>query len=182
MNFKRFLALMLAVISVAAFCTGCGFEVLDGDMTTPGETAAEEMPMKTAKAHLIFMDIEGNVIYSSEEEDDEIYTYSSPWLEPTILNFVEDYCFMNEDKLGYKIDTKTNILKTITIKNKKGDVDYAAGDKKYTVESTGKKVDTYWLCYVNGKELETQIDATMVEDGSTIILRLVYVGQDIKLQ
>ena len=179
MKLKKFLALMLALISVLALCTGCGFEVVEEE-STPAETEVEELPFKEARAHLIFMDIDGKVIYSSEEEDDEIYLYSSQWLDPTILNFVEDYCYMNDDKLGYKIDTKTNTLKTITIKDKKGDIDYAAGDKKYTNDS-GKKVDTYWLCYVNGKELETQIDTTMVEDGSTIILRLVYVGQDIKL-
>ena len=180
MKLKKFLALMLALISVLALCTGCGFEVVEEETVDPAETAEEELPMKEAKAHIIFMDIEGNVLFSSEEEDNEIYVYSSQWLDPTILNFVEDYCYMNDDKLGYKIDTKTNTLKTITIKDKKGDVDYTAGDRKYTTES-GKKVDTYWLCYVNGKELESQIDVAMVEDGSTIILRLVYVGQDIQL-
>lgn len=138
-----------------------------------------EDPTKTAKAHLIFMDIDGNVFYSSEEEDGEIYVYTSPWLDPTILNFVEDYCFMNDNKLECTIDSKTNVLKTITHITKKEEIAYKGG-VKYTIPETGKKADTYWACYVNGKELDGQLDSVMVEDGSTIILRLAYVGQEIK--
>jgi hypothetical protein len=89
---------------------------------------------------------------------------------------------MNDNKITCTIDTKTNQLKTITTVSKKGNVDYTAGSKKHTIEGTNKKVDTYWLCYVDGKELETKIEETNVTDGSTIIIRLVYVGQDIKLK
>ena len=179
MKLTKFLALVLALISVATLCVGCGFG--KEQETTPAATMPPEDPSKTAKAHLIFMDIEGNVLYSSEEEDDEMYVFTSAYLDPTILNFVEDYCYMNDGNVQCKIDTKTNTLKTITIVDKKGNVDYTAGSKKYTIESTGKKVDTYWLCYVNGEELKTQIHDTNVVDGSTIIIRLVYVGQDISL-
>ena len=180
MKLRRLLALVLALISVAMLCAGCGMG--KEEETTPAITMPPEDPSKTARAHLVFMDIEGNVLYSSEEEDGEMYVFTSPYLEPTILNFVEDYCYMNDGNIQCKIDSKTNTLKTITIVNKKGNVDYTAGSKKYVNESTGKKVDTYWLCYVDGKELESQIDNTNVTDGSTIIIRLVYVGQDIKLK
>ena len=179
MKIKKILALALALISVMTMLVGCGGGT--GSETTPEMTMPPEDPSKTAKANLIFMDIDGKVLYDSFEEDEEMYVFTSAYLDPTILNFVEDYCYMNDGKVQCKIDSKTNVLKTITIVNKKGNVDYTAGSKKYTIESTGKKVDTYWLCYIDGKELETSIDETIVTDGSTIILRLVYVGQDIKL-
>lgn len=179
MKLTKFLALVLALISIACVCTGCGFA--KEQETTPAVTLPPDDPSKTAKAHIVFMDIDGNVIYSSEEEDDEMYVFTSPWLEPTILNFVEDYCFMNDNEITCTIDSKTNTLKKITRVDKKGNIDYEAG-KKYTDPVTKKRGDTYFLCYVDGKELETKIEDTNVVDGSTITIRLVYVGQDIKLK
>ena len=89
MKLKKILALMLALVSVMAVCTGCAFGSGNGE-TTP-QVTMPVMNTYTAKAHLKIVDIKGDVIYSTEEEDEEMYSYESMYQEPTIYNFLDDY-------------------------------------------------------------------------------------------
>lgn len=173
MKLKKLLALSLALVSVMMIFTGCALG------KTPDESTPEvTMPIistYSATAHLKIVDINGDVIYSTEEEDEEMYQFTSSWSEPTVLNFFDDYCYMNDNKLSYK--AKDNVLKTITLISKKGNVDYKA-DAKYQINETDSAT-TFWLCFINGKEIEGQLDNTMVKDGDEVVLRLTYIGQDL---
>ena len=162
MKLKKIIALAMALISVMAIFTGCK------QNKTPEETTPVATPpiMNTyaAKAHLSIVNVDGKVVYSTEEEDEEMYEYTSARYEPTVLAFLEDYCDMNDKK-------------TISIITKKGKVDYKA-DVEYNVNETTKK-NTFWICLINGKEIAGQLDETLIQDGDNVVLRLTYEGQDI---
>ena len=174
MKLKKIFALLLAMIMVSMAFVGCTTGD-DPDATTPAVTLPQAT-VYAAKANMTVIGIKGEVIYSTFEEDEEVYEYSSQYYEPTVLNFLEDYCFMNDDKIEYKVTN--GVLKSITIKTKKGDTVYKA-DAKYEIPGTTDTANTYWLCFINGKEIEGQIDNTMVKDGDEIVLRYTYFGQDL---
>jgi len=170
MKFKKLIALILAIASVMMVFTSCNKDADTGESS--GQTPELENKY-IVTAHLKIVDIDGTVIYSTEEEDEEMYKYESPWFEPTVLNFFDDYCFMNDDKLSYK--AKDNILKTVTLISKKGNKDYKA-DATYQVNDTETAM-TYWTCLINGAEIEGQFSETMVPNNSEVVIRLTYVGQ-----
>ena len=175
MKLTKIIALALALISLATLLSGCMFNN-DPAETTPVETPSN-LVLKTAKAHLSIVDVEGNVIYSTEEEDEEMYEYSSAYYEPTVFNFFDEYCFINDKKLEYKQDKNMpGIIKSITLKTKKGDVVYAADEKYYVTEDHYEY--TFWVCLVNGVEINS-LDETIVKDGDNIVLRLTYADQNI---
>ena len=177
MKLTKLIALILALASLMLVCTSCNLFGKAPAETTPSVTMPT-VATYSATAHLVLIDIDGTVIYSTEEEDEEMYQFTSSWSEPTVLNFFDDYCYMNDDKLTYK--AKDNILKTVTIINKKGNVEYKA-DAKYNISET-ESATTYWTCFINGTEIEGQLDNTMVQNGDTVVLRLTYIGQEIEAE
>lgn len=175
MKLKKILALTIALVSVLTLLSGCTMGNNPSE-STPVETPSN-MVLTTAKAHLSVVDVEGNVVYSTEEEDEEMYEYSSAYYKPTVINFFEDYCFINDKKIEYKADrNNANIIKTITIKTKKGDVNYKADDKYYVTDDHYEI--TFWVCLVNGVEIDSLAE-TEVKDGDNIVFRLTYAGQNI---
>lgn len=174
MKLTKIIALAMALISVITVFTGCN-QNKNPEESTPVVTPPI-MNTYAAKAHLSIVNVDGKVVYSTEEEDEEMYEYTSAWYEPTVLAFLEDYCYMNDKKIEYKAD-KSNILKSISIITKKGKVDYKA-DSKIDISETVSK-NTFWICLINGKEITGQLDETLIQDGDSVVLRLTYEGQDI---
>ena len=173
MKFVKFLSAILAVITVMAMFAAC----------TPTETPEESLPEEPSEvetdplykvtAHFKVLDHNGKEVYSTDE--DAPYEYESPYYEPTVLLFIEDYAFMNYKKFEYKTN-KNNGIDSVTIISKKKSTTYKAGET-VTSKLDGSEQKTFWVCLINGKEIPS-MEETVVQDGDTVVLRLAYLGSD----
>lgn len=173
MKFVKFLSAILAVITVMAMFAAC----------TPAETPEESLPedpgivetdpLYKVTAHFKVLDHTGKEVFSTDEE--EPYVYESPYYEPTVLLFIEDFAYMNYKKFEYKTN-KNNGIDSVTIINKKKSTTYRAGET-VTSQLDGSEQKTFWVCLINGKEVESMAE-DLVQDGDTVVLRLAYLGSD----
>ncbi len=179
MKFTKIIALFVAVITLLAMFTACNEEP---QVTTPEVGTQETTPRYKALVHVKVVDYKGNVVYSTDEE--EPYEYDSGYYEPYVFTFLEDFAFMNEKEFAYKANKKSNgtdengneivtyELVSITITQKKKEKVYKADEE---IESLydGSKQKTYWVCFINGEEVE-KMNETIIQDGDTVEFRLAY--------
>ncbi len=174
MKFLKILSAFLAVITVMVMFAACN-PAADVEETLPNDVPeeVETKPLYTVNAHFKVLDHYGKEVYSTDE--DEPYYYESPYYEPTVLNFIEDYAFMNYKKFEYKVNSK-NIIEWVSIINKKKTTTYKAGETVIS-KLDGSEQKTFWVCLINDKEVASMAD-TLVQEGDVVVLRLAYYGSD----
>jgi hypothetical protein len=174
MKFLKILSAFLAVITVMVMFAACN-PAADVEETLPNDVPeeVETKPLYTVNAHFKVLDHYGKEVYSTDE--DEPYYYESPYYEPTVLLFIEDFAFMNYKKFEYKI-SKTNTIESVTIISKKKATTYKAGET-VTSKLDGSEQKTFWVCLINGKEIAS-MEETIVQDGDVVVLRLAYKDSD----
>lgn len=172
MKFTKILASLLALVTVLSMFTGCNMTG-NGTETTGENPLGDETPkIYAATAHLKVVDYDGDEIYSTDE--DEPYEYTSRYYEPTVLVFVEDYAYMYSDEFSYKMNG--SLIESISITKKKKTTVYSAGTE-ITSEYDGSKQKTFWVCMINGEEIDSMEDA-VVKTGDVVVLRLAYKDSD----
>lgn len=186
MKFSKILSVFLVIIMLASLFVSCsGVQVTfgisgcfkededDSQVQLPSDNNGETLPRKKVTAHFKVLDHTGKEVYSTDA--DEPFEYDSAFFEPTIVKFVESYCFMNENKIKCSISS-TGVINVVSITRKGVTTKYAAGE---TVISAldGSEQTTFWVCEVNGKEVDSMKE-TVVKDGDVVALRLAYLGSD----
>lgn len=173
MKFAKILSAILAIIAVMTMFAACN-PAGTGDETDPQGIGTEDTrPRHKALVHFKVLDHTGKEVYSTDEE--EPYEYDSPFYEPTVLVFIEDFAFMNYKNFEYKTDSSKKIS-SISITKKKKTTTYSAGTE-VTSALDGSKQKTFWVCLINGKEIAS-MEETVIQDGDTVVLRLAYYGSD----
>ena len=177
MKFARIIDMILVLGAIAMMFTGCKVEDPSQEAESTIDPNLDEIMSKyKATAHLVVVDASGEVVFSTEEVDDEPYEYTSAFMEPTVINFLDDYAFIYDKQLAYSVEKNTGLLKSISVITKKGTTEYKAGDKY--VDDNDVSHTTFWVCLINGKEIESMEDV-IVKDGDVVEFRLTYSGQSI---
>ena len=173
MKFVKFLSAILAVITVMALFAACTPTEVPEESIPEDVGEPETDPLYKVTAHFKVLDHNGKEVFSTDE--DAPYEYESPYYEPTVLLFIEDFAFMNYKKFEYKV-SKTNTIESVTIISKKKETTYKAGET-VTSKLDGSEQKTFWVCLINGKEIAS-MGETIVQDGDVVELRLAYLGSD----
>lgn len=185
MKFSKILSVFLVIIMLASLFVSCsGVKVTfgisgcfdkkeeDTQIHLPSDDNGETLPRKKATAHFKVLDHTGKEVYSTDE--DNPFEYDSAFFEPTIIKFVENYCFMNENKIQCSISN--NVVNSVSIIKKGNSTKYAAGETVISALDGSEQV-TFWVCEVNGKEVDSMKE-TIVKNGDVVALRLAYLGSD----
>jgi len=185
MKFSKILSVFLVIIMLASLFVSCsGVKVSfgisgsfkekedDSQIQLPSDDNGETLPRKKVTAHFKVLDHTGKEVYSTEV--DEPFEYDSAFFDPTIIKFVENYCFMNENKIECSISN--NVINSVSVIRKGVKTKYAAGETVIS-ELDGSEQITFWVCEINGKEVDSMKD-TIVKEGDVVALRLAYLGSD----
>lgn len=200
MKLTKIIAAILAVVLLMTMFTACNTG--NSGATTPpaGEGSGSPDAVRyKAKVNVIVTDVTGERVYETDPE--EPYEYDSGYYEPYIFTFLEDLAFMNSKEFDYtatkytadKKDENGDVvmdedgnpvkvtlytLKSISITVRKRTKVYSA-EKAIISEVDGSEQITYWICMVNGEEVEN-MNETLLKDGDTVEFRLTYKNQEIK--
>ena len=173
MKLLKILSALLAVITVMAMFAACTPTEAPEESLPEEPEEAETEPLYKVTAHFKVLDHNGKEVFSTDE--DAPYDYESPYYEPTVLLFIEDFAYMNYKKFEYKTN-KNNGIDSVTIINKKKSTTYKAGET-VTSKLDGSEQKTFWVCLINGKEIASMSE-TIVQNGDVVELRLAYLGSD----
>ena len=185
MKFSKILSVFLVIIMLASLFVSCsGVQVTfgisgcfkekedDSQIHVPSGDNGETLPRQKVTAHFKVLDHTGKEVYSTDV--DEPFGYDSAFFAPTVIKFVENYCFMNENKI--KCSISNDMVNSISVIKKGVTTKYAAGTIIIS-EFDGSEQATFWVCEINGKEIDSMKE-TVVKDGDVVALRLAYVGSD----
>ena len=185
MKFSKILSVFLVIIMLASLFVSCsGVQVTfgisgcfkekedDSQIHVPSDDNGETLPRQKVTAHFKVLDHTGKEVYSTDV--DEPFEYDSAFFAPTVIKFVENYCFMNENKI--KCSISNNMVNSISVIKKGVTTKYAAGTIVIS-ELDGSEQSTFWVCEINGKEIDSMKE-TVVKNGDVVALRLAYVGSD----
>ena len=185
MKISKILSVFLVIIMLASLFVSCsGVQVSfgisgcfkekedDSQIHIPSGDDGETLPRQKVKAYFKVLDHTGKEVYSTEA--DEPFEYDSAFFAPTVIKFVENYCFMNENKI--KCSISGNMVNSISVIRKGVTTKYASGTTVIS-EYDGSEQVTFWVCEINGKEIDSMKE-TIVKDGDVVALRLAYVGSD----
>ena len=183
MKFTKIIALILAAITAMTMFVACNE---GGDETPALDGPQESQPRHKALVHVKVVNYNGKEVYSTLEED-EPYEYDSAYYEPYVFTFLEDFAFMNYKEFAYKADKydtgtdeegnkiTTYVLKSISITQRKKTKEYKADEEiKSLYDESMQK--TYWVCFVNGVEIN--MNDTILKDGDIVEFRLAYKDSD----
>ena len=172
MKTVKILSALLAIIMAMSMFVACNTSG-DGEDTPPvSDGPVETKPRFKATAHLKIVNYDGKELYATD--DDEPYEYDSAYYEPTAINFIDDYAFMNDKEFAYKKDSN-GLITSITIITRKKTTQYKAGDTVEKVENgVTNTYKTIWVCYINDEEVSA-MDEVVVKDGDVVELRIVLI-------